>query len=235
VGRGIATVLAASGTVVAVNDLHPERAADTVQAIVDAGGSALPVPFDVTSRREIDESVALILQELGPIDILVNNAGVVEDTVPRPFLTSEPQDWTPQYDLNLFGSMHCIHAIAPGMADRGWGRIVQISSGAAATQGSPGVSLYASAKAGIEGLIRHLANEVGPHGVTVNALALGLMENVAHKANPEPFQAALSRVPVRRFGRAVEVGAAVRWLASDDGGFITGQVIHLNGGAFNGR
>lgn len=235
IGRGIATVLAVGGTAVAVNDLHPERAASTVAEIVSAGGTALSVPFDVTSRSQIDEAVALIYKELGPIAILVNNAGVVEGMVPTPFLESDPAGWVPQYSLNLFGSMHCMHAVAPGMVERGWGRIVQISSGAASTQGNSGVSLYASAKAGIEGLIRHLANEIGPGGVTVNALALGLMDNVTGRVDPERIETFFSTVPVRRLGRAAEVGAAVRWLASDEGGFVTGQVIHLNGGAFNGR
>lgn len=235
VGRGIATVLAANGARVAVNDLHEERAVDTTKSIVDAGGSALSVPFDATSRSAIDEAREVIGRELGPVDILVNNAGIVEDNLPALFLDSDPENWMPQYALNLFGSMHCMHAFAPEMVDRGWGRIIQISSGAASTPGSPGVSLYASAKAGIEGLVRHLASEIGSFGVTVNALALGLMENVTQKADPERFQASLSRVPVRRFGQPEEVGAAACWLASDEGAFVTGQVIHVNGGVFYGR
>jgi NAD(P)-dependent dehydrogenase (short-subunit alcohol dehydrogenase family) len=234
-GRGIATALAAAGMAVAVNDLHPERAASTVEEIVSAGGTALAVPFDATSRSQIDHAVALVSKELGPIAILVNNAGVVEGMIPTPFLESDPASWMAQYDLNVFGSMHCMQAVAPGMVERGWGRIVQISSGAGSTQGSPGVSLYGSSKAGIEGLIRHLANEIGPGGVTVNALALGLMDNVIGKIDPERIEAFVSRVPVRRLGRAADVGAAVRWLASEEAGFVTGQVIHLNGGAFNGR
>jgi NAD(P)-dependent dehydrogenase (short-subunit alcohol dehydrogenase family) len=234
-GRGIAAALAKKGVIVAVNDLHADRAEAVAKEVRDSGGSALAVPFDATSRPAIDDAVAIIGRELGPIDILVNNAGVVEGTTVVPFLDSKPDDWMPQYALNLFGSMHCIHAVAPGMVVRGWGRVIQISSGAASTRGSGGVSLYASAKAGIEGLIRHLAHEVGPAGVTVNALALGLMENAAGKIDQQRFEAFVSTVPVRRLGRAAEVGAAVDWLVSDDAGFVTGQVIHLNGGAFNGR
>jgi NAD(P)-dependent dehydrogenase (short-subunit alcohol dehydrogenase family) len=130
--------------------------------------------------------------------------------------------------------MHCIQATAPGMVDKGWGRIIQISSGAGSRGLRIGVSLYGAAKAGIEGLLRHLAAELARSGVTVNALALGLMENVGEKGPAAGTQAILRAVPVGRLGRADEVGA-VAWLASEEGAFVTGQVIHLNGGSLEGR
>jgi 3-oxoacyl-[acyl-carrier protein] reductase len=240
VGQGIAEVLAGDEIAVAVNDLHPERAEATVSRITAAGGSALAVPFDVTDRRAIDAGVERVESELGPIDILVNNAGVVEGIATSPdrvaFLRSDPERWMPQYALSLFGSMHCIHATGSGMVERGWGRIIQISSGAAATGLNNGMSLYASAKAGIEGLIRHLATENAATGVTANVLALGSMaNNLTDAVSPERAQQILSRQPMKRFGEPTEVGAAVSWLADDDAGYVTGQVIHLNGGTFNGR
>jgi NAD(P)-dependent dehydrogenase (short-subunit alcohol dehydrogenase family) len=240
VGRGIAEVLAADGVSVAVNDLHPDRAESTARDIVAAGGQAVAVPFDVTDRAAIEAGVDRVKSELGPVDILVNNAGVVEGIATSPdrvpFLASDPDRWMPQYALNLFGSMHCVHVVAPGMVERGWGRIVQISSGAASTGLSNGMSLYASAKAGIEGLFRHVATELAPTGVTANVLALGMMANNGETGAPsETIDRLLSRQPMRRFGKPAEVGAAVRWLAGDDAGFVTGQVIHLNGGTLNGR
>jgi NAD(P)-dependent dehydrogenase (short-subunit alcohol dehydrogenase family) len=236
VGRGIAETLAAAGFAVGVNDLHSERATAVANAIADDGGQAVAVPFDCANRAAIRLGVKNLSGELGPIDVLVNNAGIPESFSSSSFLDSNPASWSAQFDLNLFGSMHCIQAVAPGMVDTGWGRIVQISSGASSRGLSIGVSLYGSAKAGIESLIRHLATELGPAGVTANALALGLMENVAESRETNPAIQSLTRgVPVRRFGRATEVGAAVRWLASEEGAFVTGQVIHLNGGSINGR
>jgi NAD(P)-dependent dehydrogenase (short-subunit alcohol dehydrogenase family) len=237
VGRGISEVLAQSGFAIAVNDLHPDRAESVVEAIRAVGGRAAAVPFDCTDPDAIRHGVAAIAAELGPVDVLVNNAGIAEDAAPPgPFLESDPASWAAQFNLNLFGSMHCIQAVGPGMVERGWGRIIQISSGASSTGLAIGVSLYGAAKAGIEGLLRHLATELGPTGVTVNALALGLMENVDKSEGTDPRVMSLTKgVPVRRFGRATEIGAAVRWLSSDEGAFVTGQVIHVNGGALNGR
>jgi NAD(P)-dependent dehydrogenase (short-subunit alcohol dehydrogenase family) len=235
VGLGIATVLANEGVTVAVNDLHPERAEAVARSIVDAGGKAVGVAFDVTDRPGVEGGITAVTDQLGPIDILVNNAGIAEHMATGPFLQSDPTTWRPTFDLNLFGSMECIHAVAPVMVERGWGRIVQISSGASSTGLSIGVSLYGAAKAGIEGLFRHLAVELGPTGVTCNVLALGLMENGVRTDPPERVAALTRSIPVRRLGRATEIGAAVCWLASDSAAYVTGQVIHVNGGALNGR
>jgi NAD(P)-dependent dehydrogenase (short-subunit alcohol dehydrogenase family) len=230
-GRGIARGLAASGFAIAVNDLHADRAEETVRLILDAGGQAIAAPFDCTNRDAIFSAVAGIAGELGPVDVLVNNAGVPESWRPEPFIDSDPASWSAQFDLNLFGNMHAVQAVAPGMAERGWGRVIQISSGSAATGQSIGVSLYAAAKAGIEGLLRHVATELGPSGVTVNTLSLGVQQNVVQRG----VEAIVRGIPVRRAGRPADVAAAVCWLASDDGGFVSGQVIHINGGSYNGR
>jgi NAD(P)-dependent dehydrogenase (short-subunit alcohol dehydrogenase family) len=192
VGLGIATVLANEGAAVAVNDLHPERAEAVARSIVEAGGKAVGVAFDVTDRPRVEDGIAAVTEQLGPIDILVNNAGIAEQMAIGPFLQSDPATWRPTFDLNLFGSMECIHAVAPAMVDRGWGRVIQISSGASSTGLSIGVSLYGAAKAGIEGLFRHLAVELGPAGVTCNVLALGLMENGVRTDQPgDPCQRGL--------------------------------------------
>jgi NAD(P)-dependent dehydrogenase (short-subunit alcohol dehydrogenase family) len=236
VGRGIAEALAAAGAAVAVNDLHSERAAEVVDSIVAAGGRATAAPFDVTSEAAVAAAVALVEATLGPVDILVNNAGISESAGGTSmFAESTPEDWRPTIELNLYGSMTMIRAVLPGMIDRRFGRIIQISSGAS-SRGLPiGVSAYGAAKAGAESLIRHIAVENGHHGVTANALALGLMNNNVDPSAFAAMPAMLAAVPVGRLGTPEEIGAASVWLSSDLGGFCTGQVIHVNGGTVFGR
>ncbi len=234
VGEGIARELAAAGARVAVNDLHAERAESVAGAIGDAGGRAVAAPFDVTDAAALADGLARIDRELGPVDILVNNAGVPEGQRTIPFVDSAENDWLRQIELNMLASMRVVHAVLPGQLERGWGRIVQISSGASSRGLAIGVSAYGAAKSGIEGLVRHVATEVGPSGVTVNALALGLMENVGQRASGH-LESLIAEVPVRRLGLPAEVGGAAVWLCSSYGAFVTGQVIHLNGGSLNGR
>jgi NAD(P)-dependent dehydrogenase (short-subunit alcohol dehydrogenase family) len=217
-----------------------------VQAITAEGGEAIAAPFDVTDLDAVGAGTRRIREELGPIGILVNNAGVplvgshTDLTSARkaglvgPFKDSDPTKWHAWIDLNLYGSMNCVWSVLSDMVERGWGRIIQISSGSGSrpqtdANGAPiGVSVYGASKAGIEGLLRHVAVEVARDGVTANSLALGLMDN-----NPET--SLLSHVPVGRLGRPAEVGAAVLWLCSEEGGFVTGQTIHLSGGDVLGR
>jgi len=137
-------------------------------------------------------------------------------------------------DSAIYGSMNLIRNCLPSMIERRFGRIIQISSGAGSTGLSIGVSAYGAAKAAAESLIRHVAVENGKHGITANALALGLMANVGGTVN-EGVLRLLKGVPVGRLGEPEEVGLAAAWLASDGGGFVTGQVIHLNGGSTFGR
>ena len=220
VGVGIAEVLAACGAQVAVNDLDPDRAAATADAV---GGVA--VPFDVTDLDAVRAGVAAVEQRLGPVDVLVNNAGIPADGfVPAPFVTSGPGDWRRFVDLNLYGVMNGALATLPGMCDRGWGRVVTISSDAGRVGSPMGLSLYGASKAAAVGWTRHVAHEVGPSGVTVNALSLGVM---AGGGMPPEF--ALGQ-PVPRLGEPRDVGHAVAFLASDGAAWITGQVVAVNGG-----
>ena len=214
VGAGIARVLADRGATVVVNDLVAERA-EAVAA--DVGGRA--VPFDVTDLAAVQAGVA----DAGPVDVLVNNAGIPTDGFPQvDFKDSDPAVWRRFVDLNLYGVLNCTHAVLPGMCERGWGRVVTISSEAGRVGLPIRVALYGAAKAGAIGLTKHLAHEVGPHGVTCNALALGSMENAP--LNP-------SRFPIPRLGTGRDVGETVAFLASDGAEWITGQVIAVNGGA----
>jgi 3-oxoacyl-[acyl-carrier protein] reductase len=230
-GAGISRALAAQGAAVAVNDLLLERAEEVCAEIRANGGKAAPVVFDVTDRAAVDDGVARAQAELGgPVDILVNNAGIPADKGQMgyaPFRDLDPARWRVPIEINLFGSMNCVHAVLGGMCDRGWGRIVQISSGSARHGSSIGLTLYGSAKSGVEGLVRHLSQEAGPFGVTVNSLALGLQSSAAGPGIEE----IVARIPTGRTGTPEDVGAAVVYLASPEASWMTGQTIDLNGGS----
>jgi NAD(P)-dependent dehydrogenase (short-subunit alcohol dehydrogenase family) len=234
VGRGIAEVLASTGAFVYVNDLHEDRAAEVVAAIKSNGNDATAAIFDVTDASAVDAGFGAISADGRGVDILVNNAGIAEGSSTKLFNESDPADWLPTINLNVFGTMNMVRRSLPAMIEQGWGRIIQISSGAGSVGLPIGVSTYGASKAAAESLIRHVAVENGRYGITANALALGLMANVSDFAS-EQLNRMLATVPVRRLGRPEEVGLAAAWLSSEGGGFVTGQVIHLNGGATFGR
>jgi NAD(P)-dependent dehydrogenase (short-subunit alcohol dehydrogenase family) len=228
VGAGIAETLAESGAAVAVNDLFADRAEAAAKMIADAGGRAVRAPFDVTDLDAVLAGVRQVEVDLGPVDILVNNAGIVQDG-PRglvKFRDLDPAEWHRSIDLNLYGVMNCVKATIDGMCERGFGRVVTISSGAGVQGLAIGVSTYAAGKAGAIGFMRHLALETAQFGVTANTLALGLMENAAGRGVPGLRPAA----PVGRAGTGRDVGAAVVWLAAE-GEWVTGQTIGINGGS----
>ncbi len=234
VGVGIASALASCGAAVVVNDLDAERAQRTVASLTEGGASACAAPFDVTDHAAVLAGVMKAEAAIGgPIDILVNNAGVPSGMALAPFRQLEPADWSRYMDLNLFGSGFCIRAVLDGMCERGWGRIVQISSGAGHTGTRLGISLYGASKSAVEGLVRHISQEVARDGVTVNTLALGVMSpgtDASHQLDPALVSMA-RQVPVGRLGRPDDVGAAVVYLVSPEASWITGQTIDLNGGA----
>lgn len=238
-GLGIGRTLAEYGATVVVNDVMPERAESGAAALRDAGGSAIAAPFDITDYEDVATAVKAVEQQMGPVDILVNNAGLPIGGQMLPFLESKPEQWRPYIDINVYGSLNMMHVVLPGMVERGWGRVVQISSGSGsvASRGLGG-SMYGAGKAGIEGAVRHIATEVGPRGVTVNTLALGLMEKLREtiESGVSPVLDAIWQGNVmQHLGTGEDVGAACLWLCSEAGEFVTGQTIHLNGGSFPGR
>lgn len=226
-GVGVARTLARRGAAVAVNDLDEQRAGDVADALQAEGLRAVPAVFDVTEAASVADGVSSVEQRLGPVDVLVNNAGVPAAGFPlTSFREMDPELWTRFVDLNLYGVLHCTRAVLEGMCERGWGRIVTVSS-EAARQGIPlGISLYGASKAAAIGFMRHLAVEVAPTGVTVNAVSLGLMDNVAS----EWAESVARTVPRKRLGSPDDVGAAVAFLASPEADWITGQVLPVNGG-----
>jgi NAD(P)-dependent dehydrogenase (short-subunit alcohol dehydrogenase family) len=229
VGAGIARVLAGQGATVAVNDLLIERAQETVDAIVEAGGRAVAFGFDVTDYDTVSGAVGRIGGVLGPIDILVNNAGNggAERMVPTPFRESDPRSWRGPIDVNLYGVMNCSRAVINGMCERGWGRIVTIASGAGVVGLRIGVSAYGGGKGGAIGFMRHLAIENARSGVTANTLAIGLMPT----PNRTVTEALARQIPVGRIGKPEDIGYACAYLVSNEAEYVTGQTIHVNGGS----
>ena len=227
VGAGIARTLAQQGAAVLVNDRFEQRAASVAGEIAAAGGRAAHCAFDVTDAKAVAAGVKSGEARLGPIDVLVNNAGIPVDGMQlQPFREMPPDAWRRFVDLNLYGVLHCTRAVLDGMCGRGFGRIITISSEAGRIGLPFGVALYGAAKAAAVAFTRHLAREVGPFGVTANALSLGLMGNV-----PEAMRAALAgQHPTRRVGSPEDVAGAVVYLASREAGWVTGQLLPVNGG-----
>ncbi len=225
VGAGIARALAAQGATVHVNDIVAERARQTVDQIASAGGTAAVASFDVTDYDEVTDAMAAV----GTVDILVNNAGNggAEGMGLVQFRDSDPAGWMGAINVNLFGVLHCSRAVINGMCERGFGRVITISSGAGITGLKIGVSPYAAGKGGAIAFMRHLAMENARFGVTANSLALGLMQ----PENSGPVDALAKQIPVGRTGTPEDVGFGCVYLASDEASWITGQTIHLDGGA----
>ena len=225
VGAGIAHALARQGAQVLVNDIVQERADEVVHQIKLSGGTARAVLFDVTNL----DSVLTALAPTGPIDILVNNAGNAgsERMQPRPFVEMDPEAWESPIRVNLYGVLHCCHAVVPAMCARGRGRVVTISSGAATAGVNIGVAPYSAGKGGAIAFTRSLALEVARAGVTANSLAIGLMEN----PDPQMTERLARSIPVGRTGTPEDVAAACVWLVSDEAAWVTGQTIQINGGS----
>ncbi|MFD4555684.1 SDR family NAD(P)-dependent oxidoreductase [Streptomyces sp. NPDC058469] len=236
-GRGIgaatASRLAADGAAVAVLDLDAGAAADTVGRIRAAGGTACAVVADVSDPDQVKGALATVEAELGPPVILVNNAGVIRD---RPMEELSLDDWSTVVDVNLRGPFLMCQAIRVHLLEQGWGRIVNFSSSSAL--GNRDQANYSAAKAGIEGLTRTLAIELGPYGVTVNAVAPGYIVTDMTRRTAERMgmdftrlqQMVAAQTPVRRVGQPEDVANAVAFLVGEDAGFVSGHTLYITGG-----
>ncbi|MEU3900714.1 3-oxoacyl-ACP reductase FabG [Streptomyces sp. NPDC045251] len=236
-GRGIGAAtakrLAADGAAVVALDLTEGDAAGTVTEIRAAGGRALAVGCDVTDSGQVDAAIDRTVAEYGRLDVLVNNAGVLRDNML--FMMSD-DDWDTVVDVHLRGAFRCSRAAQRHMAGQGSGKIVNLSSVAA--EGNRGQANYAAAKAGVQGLTRTLAIELGPYGINVNAIAPGFVatamtDQTARRtgADPKEFRrAAAARSPLRRVGSPEDIAAVVSFLASEDAAYVTGQTIQVDGG-----
>lgn len=234
-GIGGATCLrfARAGAAVGVLDLNPEAAERVAGQIREAGGRALAIRCDITERASVDAAVAAVEQGLGPVDVLVNNAGW---DVFKPFIKTEPAQWDRLIAINLIGALHMHHAVLPGMVARRRGRIVSIASDAARV-GSSGEAVYAACKGGLVSFSKTIAREHARHGITVNVVCPGPTETALFEdykqgaGNPEKLVEAFTRsIPLGRIGQPDDLPGAVLFFASDDAGFITGQVLSVSGG-----
>jgi len=226
VGAGTAHLLALRGAHVAVNDLFAERAERVVEEIRLAGGSAEPAVCDVTDLEAVTETFARVER----IDILVNNAGIpVTGFALKNFVDDDPSTWKSFVDLNVYGPMNCTHVVLSGMIERGWGRIVTISS-ESARAGDRKLAAYAASKGAGPALMRAVAKEVGRFGITCNSLSLATQGNASLEDASDMTLGQRNAYIVPRLGRASDVAAAIGWLTSDDAAWVTGQTIPINGG-----
>jgi 3-oxoacyl-[acyl-carrier protein] reductase len=228
IGRACAISLAAAGHRVIVAARNAEKLQETAEAIKSAGGQADPVEIDMTSPDSIKAAFAKA-KELGRIDILVNNAAITRDGL---VLRMKPDDWNAVIQTNLTGAFLAIQQVLPGMMKERWGRIVNISS-VVGQSGNAGQANYVSSKAGLIGLTKAIAQEMGSRGVTANAVAPGFIDTDMTAVLPEELkEKLLATIPLKRFGAPEDVAAAVRFLCSEEAGYITGHVIDVNGGMY---
>jgi 3-oxoacyl-[acyl-carrier protein] reductase len=232
-GAAIALRLARDGCDVALNFVADDARDNAAEAEAVAEQArkldveALCVEADVTDRAAVEAMVAEVGERLGPVDVLVNNAGITRDRTLRKLA---PEDWDSVLAVNLTGAFNCCRAVVEGMTDRGWGRIVSVSS-VVALLGNFGQTNYAASKAGLIGLTRSLAREVARKGVTVNAVAPGFIRTEMTAAiPPEVVEQIVATIPIGAMGEAIDVANAVAFLASDEARYITGHVLSVNGG-----
>lgn len=234
-GRATALRLGAAGALVAVNDVDPARAGTVVEELSQQGIEALTVPADVTDYGQVEAAVTSAVGHFGRLDILVNNAGNVgtdeRGWTLQPFWETEPDQWRPFVDVNLYGVLNCCRHVVPVLIDQDeGGRVITVVSEAART-GEPRIEVYAAAKAAAAGFTRSLAKSVGRFGITANSVALGTLASPGWDAmDRDQFAQRMRPYMIRRPGEPEEVAALITHLAGPDAAWITGQTYPINGG-----
>jgi len=233
IGAATARRLASDGMAVAVLDLDEAACAGTVKEIADAGGRAIAVGADVSQGDQVEAAVERVASELGPPAVLVNNAGVIRDNL---LFKMTDDDWEMVLGVHLRGAFLMTRAVQKHMVEQRWGRVVNLSSSSAL--GNRGQVNYSAAKAGLQGFTKTLAIELGPFGITANAVAPGFIATDMTAATAERVgvafdvfaKGAAERIPVRRVGQPDDVAHTISFLASEGAGFVSGQVIYVAGG-----
>jgi len=229
IGRATALVLAKGGADVAVCDVNMAGVEETAQQVQNLGRRALALRVDVTSLNEVEQAVVQTKSELGAIDILLSNAGIAEQV---PFTEMTEAQWDRMFNVHLNGTYNCFRAILPGMRERNWGRLISTSSMGAFT-GGVRLSHYCAAKAGIAGLTIAMASELARTGITVNAVAPGVIDTpMVHESPPQWVERMTKTIPMRKLGKPEDIAYAVAYLASEEAGFVTGQILSPNGGSY---
>lgn len=227
IGRAIAEALARDGADVAVADLDAGRSQETVAAVQTLGRRALNVKVNVAEWSDAKAMAEQIIKEWGKIDILVNNAGITRDGL---LLRMKEEDWNLVLQVNLNGTFHCTKAVLQPMTKQRYGRIINIAS-IVGVMGNVGQANYAASKAAVIGFTRTVAREYASRAVTVNAVAPGFIDTAMTQGlSPDVKDGLQKQIPLGRLGQPEDIAAAVRFLASDEAAYITGQILHVNGG-----
>jgi 3-oxoacyl-[acyl-carrier protein] reductase len=229
IGRACVEALASAGYRIVLAARSLDRLEETAGAVRAAGREAFVIEIDVSNAESIASGISRASKEFGRIEILVNNAGITKDSLA---VRMKQADWEIVLQTNLSGSFYVIQQVLPGMMRERWGRIVNISS-VVGEMGNPGQANYVASKAGLIGLTKSLAQEVGSRNITVNAIAPGFIETeMTQGLSAELKQKLLEETPLKRMGAAQDVASAVKFLVSDDASFITGHVLDVNGGIY---
>ncbi|HLI85278.1 MAG TPA: 3-oxoacyl-[acyl-carrier-protein] reductase [Bryobacteraceae bacterium] len=229
IGRSIALALCRSGFDVVAAATTIESNPEFAEAMRGSGCELMAVDLDLRSPESIKDAFGRALKVKGRVDVLVNNAGITRDGLA---VRMKPADWEAVLRINLDGSFLCIQQVLPGMMRNRWGRVINISS-VVGQAGSAGQVNYAASKAGLIGMSKALAHEMGSRGITVNVVAPGYIEtDMTKELTDERRQKILQSIPLERAGTPEDVAAAVCFLASEGAGYITGQVLAVNGGMY---
>ncbi|MBO8463693.1 MAG: 3-oxoacyl-[acyl-carrier-protein] reductase [Firmicutes bacterium] len=228
IGREIALTLAGYGATVVVNyNGSKEKAQEVVQEIKDNGGNAIALQASVSKSEEVEAMIKEVMEQFGRIDILVNNAGITKDNL---VMKMSNEDFDAVIDTNLKGTFYCMKQVYRIMLKQKSGRIINISS-VTGVMGNAGQVNYAASKAGVIGMTKSLARELASRGITVNAVAPGFIETEMTEVLSDKVKEAVEgQIPLKRMGQVKDVAEAVAFLASDKASYITGQVLHVDGG-----